>query len=217
MRPPQASNRPGRGRGSAEDRSTATNGPSQKSNDDNFQSDDSSSQEEESAFSRGEDEDDEDDEEEEEKAPESSTILPQRSSDSRGGRSNFRGRSRGRGYRGNSDSNQRFSGGNRGGRGGHRGYRGSRFRGNTRQSYNSRKPNQDETRKEDASEDVTLETPQVDNHDESQQQEVPQSAAAPRDQRPPREKRATASEDATSNSTKVEEPSTTEPASNGTD
>ncbi|XP_065886599.1 RNA-binding protein FXR1-like [Dysidea avara] len=228
MRPPQASNRPGRGRGSM-----AANGPSQKSNDDNFQSDDdSSSQEEESAFSRGEDEEDEEEEEEEEeKAPEpSSTFSTQQGSDLRGGRSNFRGRSRGRGYRSTSDSNSRFSGGNfRGGRGNYRGYqRGNRFRSNARQSYgssNTRKSNQDGTKK-DAAEDTTHETPQVDNHEESQQQqqqqeqqqEAPQSDTTPKDQRPPREKRATASKDATSDSTKVEEPSTTEsqPASNGT-
>jgi len=150
--------------------------------------------------------------EEEEKAPESSTIPTQHGSDFRG-RSNFRGRSRGRGFRGNSD-NSNSRGNFRGGRGNYRGYRGGRFRNNPRQSYNTKKSNQDDTKK-DASEDATLETPQVDNHEENQQQQE-QSATAPKDQRPPREKRATAS---TSDSRKIEEPSTTgsQPASNGTD
>ena len=183
----QSFNRPGRGYQNVGDRGAMANGPSQRGDENGDpHSDDDSSQEELSAFSQEEDNDEEDEEErEEDRTP--ITVTTQNNTTrgrfrGRGG-GGQRGRFRGRGYRNTGNSNTRFS--NRGGgRGNHRGPQGR----NPRQSYpspNTTRANQSDKKTEDA----TVQSSQIDNHDEQLEQEVAQPASIPKDQRPPRERR----------------------------
>lgn len=192
LRQSQSTNRPSRGYSNVGDRGATANGPSQKGDENSDpRSDEESSQEEESAFSREEDDDDEEDGDDEDKAAtEAPVTVTTQSNAARGrfrGRGGQRGRFRGRGYRNTGNSNQRFP--NNYGGGGRGNYRGPRGR-NPRQSYpssNNTRSNQFD-RKAEKEQDATVESSQVENHEEQLEQEVSQSVSVPKDQRPPRER-----------------------------